>query len=101
MEAKHHVIKQWMTEQWDPGRNQKITWNKWKWGHNNPKSVGHWESNPKREIHSITGLSPKKKKQKKKPRKSSNKQFNFTLKGTWKRTTNKAQSEYREGNNKD
>ena len=26
-------------------------------GHNNSKSVGHWESNPKREIHSITGLS--------------------------------------------
>ena len=34
----------------------KDTWNKWKWGHN-PKSVGHWESNPKKEIHSITGLS--------------------------------------------
>ena len=23
---------------------------------NNPKSVGHWENNPKRKIHSITGL---------------------------------------------
>ena len=38
------------------------------------KSVGHKESNPKREIHSITGLSEK-------TRKSSSKQFNFTFKG--------------------
>ena len=28
----------------------------------NPKSMGHWESNIKREIHSITGLSQKNKK---------------------------------------
>ena len=43
-------------------RSKKIskdTWNKWKWGQNNPKSVGHRESNPKRDIHSITVL-PKK-----------------------------------------
>ena len=38
-------------------KKSKDTFNKWKWGHNNPKSVGHWESNPKKEIHSITGLS--------------------------------------------
>ena len=42
------------------------------------KSVGHWESNPKREIYSITGLSPKKKKE----RKSSDKQSKVTLKKT-------------------
>ena len=54
------------------------------WGYNNPKSVGHWESNPKRVIHSITGLS-----QKQTNRKGSNKQPKFTPKGTWKRTTNK------------
>ena len=42
---------------------------------NNPKSVGHWESNPKREIHSITDLSQQ-------TRKSSNKQSTFTLKRT-------------------
>ena len=54
----------------------------------------YWESNPKREIHSITGLSQK-------TRKGSNKQSNFTLKGTWKGTTTKAQSEEEEGNNKD
>ena len=46
-----------MGQQQDKGRSQKIPWNKWKWGHNNPKSVVHWESDPKREIHSITGLS--------------------------------------------
>ena len=57
----NNVTKQWMGQQWDQGRNQKIPWNKWKWGHNNPKSVEHWESNPKRKIHSITGLSGKKK----------------------------------------
>ena len=48
-----------MSQKWDQGRNQKMPWNKWKWGHDNPKSVGHWESNPKREIHSVTGLSQK------------------------------------------
>ena len=67
-------------------RNQKIPWNKWEWGQNNLKSVRHWGSNPKREIHIITGLSQK-------IRKIANKQSNFTLKGTWKRKTNKAQSE--------
>ena len=51
-----------MGQQWDQVRNQKIPWDKWKWGHKNQKSVGHWESNPKREIHSITGLSQKQEK---------------------------------------
>ena len=45
---------------------KKIPWNKWKWGHNKPKPVGHRENNPKRDIHSITGVSQK-------TRKSSNK----------------------------
>ena len=36
---------------------------------NNPKFVGHEESNTKREIHSITGLFPKKKKERKEERK--------------------------------
>ena len=40
-------------------KKSKIPWNKWKGGHNNPKSLGHWENNHKREIHSITGLSQK------------------------------------------
>ena len=50
-------------------------------------SVGHRESHPGRKIHSIPGLSQKT------STKGSNKQSNFTLRGTWKRTTNKAQSE--------
>ena len=83
-----------MVQQQDQGRNLKIPWNKWKWKHNNPKSVGHWESNLKREIHRIRSLSQK-------SGKSSNKQSNFTLKGTWKRTRNEDQSEQKEGNNKD
>ena len=82
-----------MGQQWDQGRNQKITWNKWKWGHNNPKTDGHRESSPKREIHSNTGLPQE-------TRKSSNKQSNFTLKETWKRTMYKAQSEGEKWNNK-
>ena len=94
MAAKQHVIKQWMGQQWDQGRNKEIPWNKWKWEHNNPKPVGHRKSKPKRDIHSIIDLSEK-------TRKSSNKQSNFTLKWTWKITTNKAKYESKERNNKD
>ena len=83
-----------MGQQWDQGRNQKISWNKLKWGHNNPNTVGHWESNPERENHSITGLSEKQEK-------SSNKQSSFIIKGPWKITINKAQNEWMEGNSKD
>ena len=54
----------------------------------------HSKSRPKREIHSITGLSHK-------TRKSSNKQYNFTVTTNCKRTTNKAQNEWKEGNNDD
>ena len=43
-------------------RNQKIPWNKWKWGHNNPKSVGKWESNPKREIFALQAYLKKQEK---------------------------------------
>ena len=41
-------------------KNQKIPWDKQKWKHNNPKSIRHSESSPKREIHSITGLPQQK-----------------------------------------
>ena len=43
---------------------------------NNPKSVGHWESNLKGKFIALQAYLKKKKK------KSSNKQPNFTLKGT-------------------
>ena len=61
-----------MGQKLNQGRNQKITWNKWKWKHNT-KSMGHRESNPKREIHSITGLFQE-------TRKSSNKNLTLHLK---------------------
>ena len=55
-----------MGQRWDRGRNQKISWNKWKWEYKNLKSVGHKENNPKREIHSIIGLALKKKEEEEK-----------------------------------
>ena len=42
-----------------PREKSKDTLKQTKCEHNNPKSVGHRESNPKRDIHSITVL-PKK-----------------------------------------
>ena len=48
-----------MSQEWDQGRNQKVSGNKWKWTHNNPKIMGHREGSPGREVHSDTGL-PKK-----------------------------------------
>ena len=32
-----------MASQQYQGRNQKILWDKWKWKHNDPKSMGHSE----------------------------------------------------------
>ena len=48
-----------MGQEWDQGGNQKVSGNKWKWTHNNPKPMGHSKSSPEREVHSDTGL-PKK-----------------------------------------
>ena len=74
-------------------KKSKDTLKQMKMKNTNPKSVGLRQSNPKREIQSITGLSQKR-------RKNSQKPSNFTLKGTLNRTTNKAQSQKKEGNNK-
>ena len=52
------------------------------------------EGSPEREVHSNTGLP-------KKDRKMSDKQPNLTSTGTRGITTNKAQSEQKEGNNED
>ena len=71
----NNIIKQWIGQQWDQERNQNIPWNKWKWGHKNPKLVWQWESNTKREVYIGSRQSQK-------TRRSSNKQSNFTLKGT-------------------
>ena len=59
---------------------EEILSNKWKWEHNNPKSVGYSESSSKGEIHSNTGLPQE-------TRKISNKQSNIIFKGTRKRIT--------------
>ena len=56
--------------------------------------MGHSEDSPEREVHRNTGLS-------KKDRKISNKQPNLTSTTTGRTTTNKAQSEQKEGNNQD
>ena len=50
-----------MGKQWDQGRNQKVSVNKWKRTHNNPKPMGHSEGSPDREVYRNTCL-PKKEK---------------------------------------
>ena len=52
-----------MCQHQDQGRNQKTPWNKWKWEHNNPKSVGHRESDPIREIIALQAYLKKEKSQ--------------------------------------
>ena len=61
---------------------------------NQPKTMGHKESSPEREVHSNTDLPTE-------DRKSSNKQPNPTCKRTRGTTTNKAQSKWKEGSNQD
>ena len=43
-------------QEWDHGRNEKVSGNKWKSTHNNPKLMGHSVGSPEREVHSNTGL---------------------------------------------
>ena len=81
-----------MGEEWDQGRNQKLSGNKPKWTQNNPKPMGHNKGSPEREVHSHTGLP-------KKNRNISNKQRNPTPTRTWGTTTKTTQSKYKEGNN--
>ena len=71
-----------MGQEWDKGRNQKVSGNKGKLTHNNPKLMGH---SPQREVHSNTGLP-------KKDRNISNKQPNqmpTRTRGTTKTTQSK------------
>ena len=60
--------------------------------HNSPKLMGHSKSSPEREVHSDIDLH-------KKDRNFSNKQPNPTSTRTGGTTSNKAQSEQKEGNN--
>ena len=73
-----------MGKQCDQGRNQKVSGNKWKWTHNNPKPMGHSEGSPEKEVHSDTTLP-------KKDRKCSNKWPNPSSTKTRGTTTNKVQ----------
>ena len=74
-----------MGQEWDQGRNQKVSGNKWKWTHNNPKPMGHNKGNPEIEVHSNTGLP-------KKNRNISNKQPKPRLTRTQGTTTKTAQT---------
>ena len=58
-----------MGQKQDQGQNQKVSGNKWKGTHNNPKLMGHSEGSPESEVHSKTDLT-------KKDRNISNKQPN-------------------------
>ena len=68
------------------GEIKKIHGDKSKWKHNSPKSLRHSESSYNREIHNDIGLPQE-------TSKSSDKQYNFTHKGTRKRRKNKAPKE--------
>ena len=62
---------------------QKVSGEKWKWTHNNPRPMGHSKRSPERETYSNICLP-------KKDRKISNKQHNPISTRTKRRTTNKA-----------
>ena len=64
----------------------KVSGNKWRWTHNNPKPMGHSKGSPGREVYGNTGLP-------KKDRKISNKQTNPVSTRTRGITANKTQSE--------
>ena len=67
------------------GKKSKVSGNKWKWTHNNPKPMGHSKGSPEREVHSNTGLP-------KRNRNISNKQPNPAPRRTWGTTTKATQS---------
>ena len=55
MEAKNMLLNnKWVNNEIKKEIKRYIETNK---NENNPKPVGHWESNAKREIHIISGLS--------------------------------------------
>ena len=73
-----------MGQEWDWGRNQKLSGNKQKWTHNNLKLMRHSKGSPEREVDSNTGLP-------KKDRNISNKKPNPTPTRTAGTTTKTAQ----------
>ena len=83
-----------MGQEWDQGRNQKLSGNKWKQTHNNTEMMGHREGSPERKVHSDTGLP-------KKDKNISNKQPNPTPTKSQEKTTKTSHSRYKEGNKQD
>ena len=85
MEAKQYDTHQWMTEEIKE-EIIRTPRDKWKWKHNDPKSMGHsFKSSFKREVYSDTVLPQE-------TREFANKQPNLTRKATRKRKINKTQS---------
>ena len=82
--AKQYVTKQPMGHWRNQRRNLKIPVDKWKWKHNDPKSMGFSKSNSKRAIYSDKSLPQE-------TRKISNKESYCIPKRTRKRRTNKTQ----------
>ena len=75
-----------MGQKWNQGRNQRYFESH---GNENVTIQNLWDT--EKVILKLAVQAFSKKKKKKKTWKSSNKQFNSTLKGTWKRTTKKSQ----------
>ena len=73
----------WITEEIKE-EVKKILRDKWKWKHNDPKTLERSKSSSKREVYSYTSLP-------KETRKFSSTQSNLTPKGTRERRTNKTQ----------
>ena len=57
-----HVMKKIISQQWDNGRNQKVSGNKWKWTHNIPKHMGYSEVRIERAVQSNISLPKKRQK---------------------------------------
>ena len=85
MEAKQYATEQQMDHWRIQKENQKIPRDKWKWKHNDQKSLGHSKINFKREVYS-NKIFPQE------TAKTSNKQFKLTPKATRGRGTSKTQS---------
>ena len=80
VETKQHSIQKPMSQRWNQKENQKKkkTWDKWKWKHNFPQSIGCSKTNSNRDYSTTAYL--------KKQTEIPNKQPYLLSKGTRKRT---------------
>ena len=72
METKQYATKNPKSHWRNQRGNQKVPWDKWKWKHSIPKSLGCSKRSSTKEVYNDTGLS-------KETRKNSNKQPNLPL----------------------